>query len=337
MNQESEPALDWDTGLALTDEQVARLTPERREQRVNDLLAESLDILSTAIETHVLADRREVAGVVGLFSGGNDSTTAVHIFKPVLTHAAHANTGIGVEKTRQFVRDTCKQWSLPLIEKKAPRYEDSFRAMVLDRGFPGPAHHWKAYQRLKERALREVRKELVANPRKQRVVFIAGRRRQESKRRANIPAMEREGSTVWVSPLVNWTKLDMQTYRKMRKRQGDPVPRNEVSDIIHMSGECLCGAFASKGERQEVEFWFPEAFDEVRELEELLKDRDDLPEHVKTWGWNQYPHLVAMSKDKKSKSGRLCSSCAATFDAAAQSDVIATTSSLFVKPEGIAI
>lgn len=321
-------ALDWETELALSDEQVAALTPEQRQQRVKDLLAESLDILATAEEKHVLADERTVAGRVVLFSGGNDSTTAAHIFKNVATHAAHANTGIGVEQTRQFVRDTCQAWRLPLIEKKAPRDADSYRAMVLDRGFPGPAHHWKAYQRLKERALREVRRELVKNPRRERVIFIAGRRRQESKRRAAIPAMEREGSTVWVSPLVNWTKLDMQTYRKM---MGD-VPRNEVSDIIHMSGECLCGAFASPGERAEVEFWYPDAFEEVRELEVLLKDRDDLPDHLKVWGWTQYPELAKASR-KKSKSGRLCSSCDATFDAAAQGDVI-STASLFVKPPG---
>lgn len=327
LGTEAEPGLDWETDLALTNEQVAALTTVQREERVRHLLAESLDILSTAVETHVLADGRAVAGLVVLFSGGNDSTTLAHMFKDTATHAAHANTTVGVEQTRDFVRKTCESWGLPLIEKKPPREQDHYRALVLDRGFPGPAHHWKMFQRLKERALIEVRRELVSNPRKERVVFIAGRRRMESKRRARIVATERIGSIVWVSPLVNWTKLDMQTYRSM---MGD-VPRNEVSDIIHMSGECLCGAFASPGEREEVEFWFPAAFEEIRELEGLLKDREDIPEHQKVWGWTQYPELAKASRQKKSKSGRLCSSCDARFDGTAQGEVI-STSSLFDRP-----
>jgi len=286
---------------------VARLTRPEREARVIRLVSESARILDEAIEEHIVSAGKQVAAVVTLFSGGNDSTVLAHLFKDVVTHAAHANTTIGIEKTRDFVRNVCEEWGLPLIERKPPRSSDHYRALVLDQGFPGPGHHFKMFQRLKERALRQVRSELVTS-RDQRVVFLAGRRRSESQRRSSIPLSERQGSVVWVSPLVNWTKLDLTTYRLMR---GD-VPVNEVSDLIHMSGECLCGSFAALGERDELTYWFPDVFAEIEALEAEIADRDDIPAHRKTWGWGADPNVLKASR-KPSKVGALCASCEDRF------------------------
>lgn len=289
--------------LAATTDTVARMTRPQREARVAALMDQSHDFLSAAIEEHVTNDGRMLAAVVGLFSGGNDSTTLMHLFRDRLDYAAHANTTIGIEQTRDFVRNTCEVWGLPLIERTAPREQDRYRAQVLRDGFPGPAWHVRMYQRLKERALEQVRNELVANPRRERVVFAAGRRRDESSRRRAVPLSERRGSIVWVSPLIHWTKLDLTTYRLMR---GD-VPANQVSDLIHMSGECLCGSFAAPGEREEVAYWFPDVFDEVAALEAEIADRDDIPAHRKTWGWGADPALKAL--DGPARSVGLCSTC----------------------------
>lgn len=291
--------------VTLSDADVARLTKPQREARVLRLIGESQDILGEAIEKHVWNDGRMVAAIVTLFSGGNDSTVLAHLFKDTAHYAAHANTTIGIEQTRDFVRNTCEEWGLPLIERTPPREADHYRALVLDQGFPGPGHHFKMFQRLKERALREVRRELVNNPRKERVVFLAGRRRAESQRRAEIPLMERTDSVVWVSPLANWTKPDLTTYRLLK---GD-VPVNEVSDLIHMSGECLCGSFASAGERDELAFWFPGVIAEIAALEAEIADRDDIPAHRKVWGWGADPEVLASTRTKVSKVGALCSSC----------------------------
>jgi 3'-phosphoadenosine 5'-phosphosulfate sulfotransferase (PAPS reductase)/FAD synthetase len=296
--------------LALTDEQVATLTRTQREERVHRLTEESFALLSEGIDRFIRADARELAGVVTLFSGGNDSTVLAHLFRSHATHAAHANTTIGIEETRDFVRSTCEEWGLPLIEFKPPRVEDHYANLVLEQGFPGPGHHFKMFQRLKERSLRAVRNQLVTNPRRERVVFLAGRRRQESQRRASIPEHDRVGSIVYVSPLVNWTKLDMNTYRLM---EGD-VPRNRVSDLIHMSGECLCGCFAHQGERAEVSQWFPEVFRQIAALEAAIADREDIPDFRKTWGWGADPATLKRSRSvRKSKVGVLCSSCDARF------------------------
>jgi hypothetical protein len=181
------------------------------------------------------------------------------MFRKDVDYFAHANTTIGIEATRDFVRSTAEEWGVALIEREPPRLEDRYRALVLDQGFPGPAMHFKMFTRLKERALEQIQRELVSDPRKERVVFIAGR-------------------------------------------------RNRASDLIHMSGECLCGAFAAPGERAEIDAWFPTALDEVRELEALIADREDIPEHRKTWGWGSDPAKKALD-GKASRSGLLCSSC----------------------------
>lgn len=316
LREDRHSVLVWDHAqyLKATDktpitDRVARLTKQQREARVELLVVEARDILTQAIETHVTADKREVAAIVTLFSGGNDSTVLAHMFKDTATHAGHANTTIGIEQTRDFVRNTCEEWGLPLLERTSKSERDSYRALVLDQGFPGPGHHFKMFQRLKERAIEQIQRELVGNPYRQRVVLLAGRRRSESQRRAQIPEVERNRSKVWVSPLVNWTKLDLNTYRLMQAAAGDPVPVNEVSDLIHMSGECLCGSFASAGERVEVSHWFPEVFEVIAALEAEIADRDDIPAHRKTWGWGADPAVLASSRTKASKVGALCSSC----------------------------
>jgi len=217
------------------------------------------------------------------------------------THAAHANTTIGIERTRDFVRRTCEAWGLPLLERTPPREEDHYGSLVRAYGFPGPGHHFKMYQRLKERSLEQIRRELISDPYQERIAFIAGRRRSESQRRFAVPASERRGSTVWVSPLIDWTKFDLTTYRLM---MGD-VPVNEVSDLIHMSGECCCGSFAKEGEREELGFWFPDLIAEIETLEREIAHRHDIPEHRRTWGWG-----ARTRRDSDINSaGALCSSC----------------------------
>tara|TARA_R110000868_G_C10823781_1_gene758826 strand:- start:8 stop:973 length:966 start_codon:yes stop_codon:yes gene_type:complete len=281
----------------LSVEDISSYTRNQREKRVEELIEESNALLTEALE---IESSKRVAGIVGLFSGGNDSTVLCHLMLPRITHLAHANTTIGIEQTREYVRQTAAIWDRQLLEFKPPREVDWYRSLVLDQGFPGPGHHYKMFQRLKDRGIQEVRRTLVKQPRNERVFFLAGRRRMESKRRANIVEFERIGSAVWVSPLVNWTKLDMNTYRLMA---GD-VPTNQVSDLLHMSGECLCGSFAHPGELEEIEQWFPEVVAEIKSLEAEIADRSDIAEERKHWGWGS-----AQKPSPRQKVGQMCSSC----------------------------
>ncbi|AXH69841.1 hypothetical protein I5H55_gp66 [Mycobacterium phage Krakatau] len=138
-----------------------------------------------------------------------------------------------------------------------------------------------------------------------RVTDIAGRRRAESQRRTNIPLWEVDGSLIWASPLAMWTKLDMNTYRLMQQ----DVPVNEVSEKLHMSGECLCGSFAKPGELEEIRFWFPEVAEEIEALEAEARDAG-VPEPYCRWGHGE--------GKPTEKVGALCTSCDLTlFDGGA--------------------
>lgn len=293
--------------LEVGSEAVARLTRPEREYRVHALVERSHALLAEGIE--VLSGGREIVATAILYSGGNDSTTVGHIFKGVATHAVHANTGIGIEETRQFVRDTCAGWGLPLVEKHAGT---AFEDFVMANGFPGPAQHYRMYQRLKERCLDAARVDLGCHrSRKKRAIFIAGRRRDESARRADVPKYEPDGSVIWISPLVEWTKLDLNTYRLMH----DDVPLNPVSQNLEMSGECLCSSFAKPGEIEMIGDFYPHVREEVEALERRLQAACDtdpvlaakIPAARRLYGWGAYENKARPAR----RTGRLCASCVA--------------------------
>jgi len=228
---------------------------------LDEALAHSQDLLDRVIDDH------PPVAVVGLFSGGNDSTTMVYAFRDRLTHLAHVNTGIGIEETRQFVRDQAEAVGLPLIEKHPPP-GCTYDELVIRFGFPGPAAHGLMYRHLKERALRSLRRDFIGEGgRHNRVVFVAGMRVFESRRRmGNAEETHRDGSVVWVSPLVWWTNDHMAEYRRRHN-----VPRNEVSDNLHMSGECLCGAFAAPDELEQIRFFYPAVAARIEELQDRAR------------------------------------------------------------------
>ena len=144
--------------------------------------------------THELIDKAAAEtgatkAVVAL-SGGDDSMAVLSrsIDHPMIIGALHLNTGIGVELTREHVRQTCKDVGCPLFEycavenvnaggKKDPQvYED----LVLAEGFPGPTKigHGKMYNRLKERSIERFIRDQECTSRNQ-LMIITGVRSQE--------------------------------------------------------------------------------------------------------------------------------------------------------------
>jgi 3'-phosphoadenosine 5'-phosphosulfate sulfotransferase (PAPS reductase)/FAD synthetase len=279
-------------------ELVLRLPLPQRKERVRALIALSQRKYAEAI-AEISAKKTSVA-ICALVSGGNDSYGVAHLFRDVTTHHVHANTGTGIEATREFVRSTAADWGIPLIEhgpKPGTGYFDLVRGNVMARsretgelvqawpgGFPGPAAHAVMYQRLKERAFAQVPHDFdISGSRTECVVFIAGRRRAESKRRATIPYLDIDGTIAWISPFAVWHKADLLVYRIMFP----DVPQNPVARVLGMSGECGCLSYAVAGETERWRVAYP---DEpfilmVSEVEAELADRDDIPEHRKKWGW----------------------------------------------------
>lgn len=153
-------------------------------------------------------------------------------------------------------------------------------------GFPGPGAHPLLFQRLKGRAFEQIRNDLVANPWRERVVFLAGLRATESDRRNRLAfqaPIERTTSIVWCSPLIDWTTLDLNTYRLTHPG----VPVNEVSDLIHMSGDCLCGCYAEQNELQMIGDWFPDVRAEIEALKAEVREANPRVTNPRTatWGW----------------------------------------------------
>jgi 3'-phosphoadenosine 5'-phosphosulfate sulfotransferase (PAPS reductase)/FAD synthetase len=252
------------------------------------------------------------AKVFGLFSGGHDSLTATIIAASHhrFSAAVHINTGIGIEERRNFVRRTAEHCKIKLLEYRATEnvradgtpdpfvYED----LVLKYGFPGPSGHQFMYNRLKERQLQKLERDHDIGGRgfhKRRVLYVSGCRSQESTRRmGHVDEVQAQGKRIWCAPIHDWTKLDTTLFIRWMK-----LERNPVVDLIHKSGECLCGAFAKPGELEELNMWSETrpCYQRIKALEAAVS-----AEGKHKWGWEGRP-------PKKEKAllppGMLCHSC----------------------------
>lgn len=238
--------------------------------------------------------------VFALFSGGHDSLCSTHLAAqhPAFTAAVHVNTGIGIEETRAFVRETCWLHGWPLLEyhPDAKTYED----LVREKGMPrGPRSHNTMYYWLKQRQIRR----LVADhkqSRHDRIGLVTGIRRRESDRRMestiSVP-IRRNGAQLWINPILDWSKSDCNQYIAT-----NGLRRNEVSDVLHRSGECLCGALADHEEISMIDRFYPTAGAEIHRLEQVARDRG-LPSK---WAYappSSHPSQVAFDLE-------LCMNCA---------------------------
>lgn len=240
------------------------------------------------------------------FSGGNDSLTVTKWMMDNVpgTVALHCNTGIGIEKTREFVRETCRDFGWPYLEVRAK--EDcgqDYDELVRERGFPGPNMHRKMYNRLKERCIDKAVRDSKTKW-SDKVLIATGIRHDESRVRAGYAGREINvtGAKVWVNPLYSWSKQQFSEYRKQHN-----LPKNPVAEALGMSGECLCGAYASPGEKERVRAIDPEVAARIDSLEKecLMKGF--------TWSWEGHPPEGGFNPDQFSMDFDLeqpmCSSC----------------------------
>lgn len=269
-----------------------------------EMIDTALSRLDAAIQQH------NPIAVFGLFSGGHDSFSACYVasLHQKFHSVVHINTGIGVPATRQYVVDTCIARAWSLLEYRATENVRAdgkpdpqvYADIVRKYGFPGPSGHRQMYVRLKQRQLQRLERDFGANCRKKekkRILLVSGARTQESERRmGNTEEVQIEGRRIWVAPIHDWSKLDTTNLLEYAQQ-----PRNPVVDLIHKSGECLCGAFAKKGELAELNMW-----DLTRPAYDYLKNLEDEVGPKFGWGWGERPRR---NNQELLPLGPLCWSC----------------------------
>jgi 3'-phosphoadenosine 5'-phosphosulfate sulfotransferase (PAPS reductase)/FAD synthetase len=248
-----------------------------------------------------------------LFSGGNDSTVLAHRCRHHYDGLAFIDTGTAVPGVAEFVHDFARWIDKPLRVLDAG---DAYRKLVLGGtrrrngavdpplGFPGPAMHGRAYVALKERQLRLLlRESKVGHSRRARVLFLSGIRRSESQRRSKREPIDRlrNSSAVFVNPLLNWTDLDMRRYRRAHA-----LPESDAAALMHRSGECNCGAFASAArERAMLRALYPEFFAQIEALEAEAEAAG-----IRWCRWGGYDRDGLRATDRAPQApGLLCESC----------------------------
>lgn len=229
------------------------------------------------ITDRAIAEHKPVAIFVG-FSGGRDSLATAHWMMENVPRSQilHINTGIGIEETREFVRDTCadRHWPLTEIRAKEDCGKD-YDEIVVKHGFPGPPAHRMMYSLLKERPIRELVRRSKTKF-KDRVMIATGIRHEESVRRMRYAGQEvtRIGAQLWVSPIYWWSGTDRDAYIAAHN-----LPVNPVSQMLGMSGECLCGAFAHCGEKALISLVSPKTHARIEALEAKVSAAGF------GWGW----------------------------------------------------
>lgn len=301
---------------------------------LDEAIARTNQLVDEAIARYT-TDKHEIVGVYLLYSGGSDSIVPAHLLRDHIDGFIHVNTGTAIRQTTEHVREVAEAWGAPLHELR-PRA--SYRDLVLGRvlvtrgetvgqpawiGFPGPGgdSHRVMYRRLKDEPLQRFRRDKVGRfGRRKKILYIAGMRWDESDPRfRNAEEIDPDGAIIWVSAVVHWTNAHMQEYRaryrcqqdhdhaKHRMCDPDALPVNEVTEHLHMSGDCTCGAFAKPGELDEIRFFYPEKAAEIEDLEGAAAAAG-----IPACKWGQRPPGTGR-QPKGSKSDdvmpRLCAGC----------------------------
>ena len=201
-----------------------------------------------------------------LYSGGRDSGLVVEWLSEhdYLKSIVHVNTGVAMQMTTDFVKDICQEkgWDLIVIEPK-PKYK--FADICLEFGFPGPSFHRVVMGFLKFQPMRN----FFMSLNDEKASFVSGIRQMESKRRAkNFTSPYNEDSNMWfTAPFYYYTNEEMYKMRITQNIKTSPAYETGVG----ISGDCLCGAYASYQEKAALKKADPHLATYIEWLEEGVK------------------------------------------------------------------
>jgi phosphoadenosine phosphosulfate reductase len=194
-------------------------------------------------------------------------------FKGVLM----CDTTIGLDETQQFVKDECKRHGWRLWIRRPPR--QTFEEWVLKYGFPSQRIHTQIMRIIKYEAMRKFlfeRYDIGEKP-----CFVGGARRKESLRRMKNMAdpISRDGRVWFCNPFIDKSTEWVYAYLTEHKLKKSPSYTN-----LHISGDCLCGAFAGSSEIMLLRAFYPKIYQKIKSIEERVKVNKDIPDMFKGWG-----------------------------------------------------
>jgi 3'-phosphoadenosine 5'-phosphosulfate sulfotransferase (PAPS reductase)/FAD synthetase len=247
--------------------------------------------------------------VFALFSGGGDSMVAAHVVSrdARFSGCVFIDTGTSLPGVIEHAQEVCRDYGWPLHIIQSPQtYED----MIREYGLPGPGQHPTAYVRLKEKALdafvRANCPRCKAGERHSKhgqILWVSGARQDESVRRMGNATdfVVRDGSQVWVNPILDWSESDCVRYRALYG-----LEKSDVAALVHRSGECNCGTYAQPGEREMLCALFPEFAEKVAGWESLAVEHGH--GHAAVWGKRPTKHSGQLTLTPRHQIA--CSDCA---------------------------
>ena len=232
---------------------------------------------------------------IGLFSGGKDSLVTCHkAWKDGLLgdnpKVLYCRTGVGLNE--EYVKEICSKfgWELIIVE---PAPHETYEIFVKRFSFPHEGMHSAVMGFLKWHPMRKwynQQKKLGRD-----IIFLSGRRKKESKRRmrmkSNKKLVKTEGMT-FLSYIYEMQTVEVWDYLKENNLQRSPI-----YDTMHLSGDCLCGAFSSKGESDWLSVFHPEMAKRFMELEKKYGGK-----------WGNQISITDMEKQTK-LDDLVCSEC----------------------------
>lgn len=249
-------------------------------------------------------------------SGGDDSITALNVFcelnyifnlgiKPIILHI---NTGLGVQRTTDFVREMAKKMKLEYAEMT--NYAE-YEQRVIERGFYGQGvqAHRMAYNILKDKPFRRAIGKYRQGKHNYKVLIINGARKQESDRRMKTSKdINVRNSDIWVNLVNDWSKTQELEYLDVNK-----IERNPACQVYCRSAECNCGTPISKSKAEmelaELKHNDKECYDKIMALQEKILKAG----HCFGWGVPKPKWLIAEQRGQQSlfkhEEMPMCQSC----------------------------
>lgn len=269
---------------------------------------------SEELARKVKLDFNPWAVLVG-FTAGADSNIALKLasmFFPV-TAVFTCNTTIASLDTLSSCESAARNYGHNYICRCPPynglaECNDTYEQLIKRHGFPGQtktAHNWM-YWYLKDHTVSRIVSSYRRRVRNRVVVIISGARQDESIRRMGTTQdITVKGSTVWVNLCNRWTASECHAFEAEYNLSSY---RSHCSRTIGISGECWCGAFAPKGQLNELRFAAPDVYEKLSRLRSWLIANTQF-----NWDWDEGPpkkrDMLKPPSPTFSPNALMCSTC----------------------------